>query len=73
MRYWPIALVIFAIARQSDLIVTGRRARAAVNRPNEIQLTIAALRTLLSTTATQEQLTQLKRDATHCASKSISV
>lgn len=66
-------ILIFVVVLQSDLVSGSRTIRAAVNRKNEIKLLVAATKTLLSTTASQEQLTQLKKAIPRCAAKNLAV
>lgn len=66
LKLFLIYLVVF----NGDFIFGSSKVHAAVNRPNEIKRTLAALRTLLSTTASQDQLNQLKTYTKLCAAKS---
>ena len=71
MHIWP-KIPIVVVVLQAGRSLGDRKARATVNRANEIRLTVATLRTILFTSATQQQLTLLKRYTPRCAKKSIS-
>lgn len=65
-------VLVLAVLLQVNLTFAGRIARDTIGRASEVALAVTALRTLLTTTASDEQLAALKRDAPLCADKSAS-
>lgn len=73
MSLLPKLILIFVVILHGDFITGNRLVGAAVNRTNEIKLIVAAGRTLLSTTASQDQLNQLKKDIPRCLARNPTV